>query len=153
MCPSAGHIYIASVLTNGACLLSLHAYFRSSPVSNLPQAFLRTSKAMSAITICSTLPPFCFTCTRARLSAAASQLSYIQKDHTKPTQVRVSTSSLEGACYMTLHLAYHISIVFEAAAKCLRHSCGDASKNCSLSAVHKADIRCNCFWHDAAMQV
>ena len=104
--PPAAHIYIASVLTNAA----LHAYFRSSPVSNLPQAFLSTSKAMSAITICSTFPPFCFTCTRAKLSAAASQPSYIQKDHTKTTQVRISTSSLEGACYMTLHLAYHITL-------------------------------------------
>ena len=38
-------------------------YFRSSPLSNLAQAVFRTSNAMSAMTICSTVPPFCFTCT------------------------------------------------------------------------------------------
>lgn len=41
----------------------LHRCFqpRSSPDSNLDQADLRVSKAMSATTSCSTVPPFCLT--------------------------------------------------------------------------------------------
>ncbi len=46
-------------------------HLRSSVASNLPHATLRTSKAMSAITTCSTVPPFCFTCGRGNLQCSA----------------------------------------------------------------------------------
>ena len=46
-------------------------HLRSSVASNLPHATLRTSKAMSAITTCSTVPPLCFTCGRGNLQRPA----------------------------------------------------------------------------------